>query len=731
MNKKILGLLMGIAFSAKAQFPPDTVTSVGALTDSSSISNIVSGSFININSGVGTNSTFYSGLKAADAQGTVTIGQLFANGSISRYDLGAGNVGMTIVPFLGGLHIFQQLGAGGNPELMTIGWDNNRGVSETIGMRTYWNCNESLNGACYTTYNESMGGSGAAMLDLPLIPNSIWANQKKPVVVMASRGNVVFTNATQVVMSNNVIAMKTNTIISGLTNLGITIAYDIENNWLTNHRDANGWLAWNTNDWPMATGPTAKYGPTNVANWLHTNGLEMWLMMYGSTESPRTNNTEIDVDPTTGATLWYYPNGPNNIPGGNYIQPIITSSSLLKDISIMYGWGVSGLTIQDTTANADLGQKIEQLHRQFAYSSAYPLFVNFNSPYNVIGPFPYPVSWNSSPSLSLYHNHGIVLNYLWPDSTIAFPINSEYSNGMAVESGNFAAQPGTSILDYIMQVTRVHLPTLTNWQAGTVHFIPQSDNLFTLSTWTWDDWKGWFSLIAEFNMDEWLTTPQFGFATNAWWGQLQTNSSYIRIWQDDLQNRCKVLSIGTTNCIFSKKLVDNSIAVLFVNQDPSVATNLTVSWAQLGIQSNVTVNVSEAWTNAIVFSTATNAFTINVRPALSELYIFTPIFSHGSIVNTNFVSGTIYSNFYNTPIEVSCSAALTVAGVTGVSVLEARAIGTQTNISAMITSAAVITGTDTNYLAVKVPINGTYTFTNTSSGAGNSSKPVGGQIFVY
>lgn len=102
-----------------------------------------------------------------------------------------------------------------------------------------------------------------------------------------------------------------------------------------------------------------------------------------------------------------------------------------------------------------------------------------------------------------------------------------------------------------------------------------------------------------------------------------------------------------------------------------------------------------------------------------------------TLVQTNFISGMIYSNFYGAPIEVSCNAVLTEAGVTGVSVLEARAIGTQTNYSAQLTAATIIAGSITNHLAVKVPVNGTYTFTNTSTGAGNSSKPVGGQILVF
>lgn len=102
-----------------------------------------------------------------------------------------------------------------------------------------------------------------------------------------------------------------------------------------------------------------------------------------------------------------------------------------------------------------------------------------------------------------------------------------------------------------------------------------------------------------------------------------------------------------------------------------------------------------------------------------------------TVVQTNFVSGLIYTNFYGVPIEVSATAVLTEAAVAGTSTMEARAIGTRTNFFSLPTAIGAVTGSSQGYLSVIVPINGTYTFTNTSTGAGNTSAPLGGQILIY
>jgi hypothetical protein len=101
-----------------------------------------------------------------------------------------------------------------------------------------------------------------------------------------------------------------------------------------------------------------------------------------------------------------------------------------------------------------------------------------------------------------------------------------------------------------------------------------------------------------------------------------------------------------------------------------------------------------------------------------------------TIVNTNFGNGQLYTNNYGTAIAVSGSVLLTTASVAGYSQMALRVPGSMTNYATVISAVAGLTGSMTNAMATTyVPPLGTYIWTNTSSGAGDASAPVGGQIF--
>lgn len=103
------------------------------------------------------------------------------------------------------------------------------------------------------------------------------------------------------------------------------------------------------------------------------------------------------------------------------------------------------------------------------------------------------------------------------------------------------------------------------------------------------------------------------------------------------------------------------------------------------------------------------------------------------ITQTNFLSGVLYNNASGRPLTVKATAVLTAAAVSGNSTLELRVgiVGTTTNYVTTQTGAAVITGADKYPIMIDVPIGASYTFTNTSSGAGNSATVSGGQIIAY
>lgn len=102
-----------------------------------------------------------------------------------------------------------------------------------------------------------------------------------------------------------------------------------------------------------------------------------------------------------------------------------------------------------------------------------------------------------------------------------------------------------------------------------------------------------------------------------------------------------------------------------------------------------------------------------------------------TLIQTNFNSGQIYTNSYGAPILVSANATLTTTGVSGNASLSLQIAGTITNQVGISTIVTSIAQSYTNSISAMVPYNSTYTFTNTSAGAGDSAGVNGGQILVY
>lgn len=101
-----------------------------------------------------------------------------------------------------------------------------------------------------------------------------------------------------------------------------------------------------------------------------------------------------------------------------------------------------------------------------------------------------------------------------------------------------------------------------------------------------------------------------------------------------------------------------------------------------------------------------------------------------TLINTNFISGNLYTNTYGYPIFVLSPVAITEAAVVGNSTIQLQVPGATTNQLSASTLITSIAGSITNIVAASVASGGTYVFTNLSTGAGNgSSIPNGGQIF--
>jgi hypothetical protein len=107
----------------------------------------------------------------------------------------------------------------------------------------------------------------------------------------------------------------------------------------------------------------------------------------------------------------------------------------------------------------------------------------------------------------------------------------------------------------------------------------------------------------------------------------------------------------------------------------------------------------------------------------------TPSFT---VVNTNWISGAIYTNQTGRPILVCGSVVLTTGSVVGYSQMALSVPGSVTNYASVLSAIGGLTGAMTNAMSPAIVTNsGTFTWTNTSSGAGDSSGTSGGQYIVY
>jgi hypothetical protein len=102
-----------------------------------------------------------------------------------------------------------------------------------------------------------------------------------------------------------------------------------------------------------------------------------------------------------------------------------------------------------------------------------------------------------------------------------------------------------------------------------------------------------------------------------------------------------------------------------------------------------------------------------------------------ALIQTNFISGALYTNLNSVPIQVSANAVLTPAAVAGETSLALQISGGVTNTVGFSTLITTLVMVQTNGISGFVPAGSTYTFTNLSSGAGNSATVQGGQLFTY
>lgn len=167
---------------------------------------------------------------------------------------------------------------------------------------------------------------------------------------------------------------------------------------------------------------------------------------------------------------------------------------------------------------------------------------------------------------------------------------------------------------------------------------------------------------------------------------------------------------GDTTPLFSIE-ADGWLSAISVNQEGTATAALVAGY---GATTNYTnfVNLGTYYGNG--------AGITNVTPNAPTL------------IQTNFLTGTLYNNTYGRPIQISASASLTTAAVAGMVQLSLEVAGQVTNRASVLTAIGVVAGTATNAISSAiVPVGGTWYFRNTSSGTGDTAAAVGGQILVF
>lgn len=174
-------------------------------------------------------------------------------------------------------------------------------------------------------------------------------------------------------------------------------------------------------------------------------------------------------------------------------------------------------------------------------------------------------------------------------------------------------------------------------------------------------------------------------------------------------------------------LVHSTVTMVTINSAGSSVGNKQFRLEGSGTGNEINPNTDGSWDLGDASKRFGNAFIKNnlVMGAGTN----TPSFT---LVNTNWVSGQLYTNLTGRPIEVKCQAIL-FAATTGVG--GAAQLGLQTNgvnmYSVLISPTATTSVNDDRLISGWIPSGVAFAFTNLSTGTGNTATSQWGQYLVY
>lgn len=526
----------------------------------------------------------------------------------------------------------------------------------------------------------------------------------------------------------NALYVITNLVYSGrlaaITNDGSTVClyFDVgwdgprNTNWNWILRN-NGTLMPDTNRFPD--------GIAYVCNYAHTNGLNVAFQMYGTTNILPLGASEELLSIQTGAVV-YYTNGIGTIPNDSFGHYVIISTADAQqlDAQELVYWGADAVVLCDFAGGGLSSPGFAQTSYSFGRSLLQDIV---------------PLGWNQTfpATYNTYTTNTVNTNYpgqFYPAQPMSLVLG-KLPAFFALESPNTDQNYTMGLLTRQNHTGAFYDNTAQGQGAAGLRSISrdfagtQYANNGAYVVWMWSSDS--LSLIAE-AISHGISSPGY---TNSpeWYGtwvpvySAMTNAGWNRIHGDPQQNWFTLLQdIGTNSTqfagsIWGTKLFDGNWGVAVFNESGNTvpATNFTVKWKSLGLNTNAYVHVYDPY-NGFDFGTNQNSLTLNLSYGTGRLLQF-------DVLPIQQIPQLILSGTTNPPLELTFGK--TVSNPTQIPVGTAvYGVGQGLSATGYNLDSAVYLGYDNNayYGAVFAAMYNSNTHRYAAMGVENASSPVWG-----
>ena len=572
-------------------------------------------------------------------------------------------------------------------------WGNPQFISQNNGVNGWA-------GIPVTTYSPFNGGYGSTLEGLPVDGLENANALPLPPMALSTFSNGAQANQDQSVVTNMANNIFTNGLITALTNAGVPLIFHMDASTLilATNRDANGYLAINTNLFPLGT---------NFAPLIHNMGMLLEGTMYSYPFPTNQINVNLLGAPTQGTNC----------------MPAMSVNTVRQDISKCYDFGWDAIRIAD--GNGTPASNL-QMARQVAEAVLYPW--DFTNKWNVI----FSVK-KANGGKGAVRPMATEFLFSGPENIPSSAQSLANFIGCDTSGDNWTGQitGGTAVQNSMNTFRWIYNAHAARIRPG--HYPPATMNGF----WGADHPKLETQVsLTQAAMSSCLVN--FGFTTNM---ALElpnllpyiTNTTWLAIRTDPKVNRFyAVYDSGFSNIsCYYKPLNGGKIAVAMFNEF-AAATNMTVNFTNIGGVNGQAYSVVSAWDTNLNVGTFTGSYTHSngVPGGGAALLLLTPaagaisplsISQTNVVLRTSFPAVSIYTNgyYYSTGGHGQATAENKVQSpadvrmlVCGISV--ANYINPLTVQSTNVNFAIRVNGSSAQSVTLNGPINANGAYTNVS-----------------